>query len=111
MKIPDRKATGAAGTGSLSSALVAGPLKQFSEIWAFLTGADTVTGASRLPGSLSLKCASGLLGLTLNDAETGQYVFLQGRDLEEMLLMAEGGLGDGSLHWRPSQSGPRKRKQ
>jgi len=110
MKIPDRRAGASNGTGSSSSVLDAGVLMQFSELWAFLMGTDTVTGQSRKSGSLSLKFVSGLLGLTLNDAETSQYCFLQGSRLDDLLLQAELGLSDGSLPWRASQGPPRGRR-
>jgi len=110
MKIPERRASAQSGGGSSSSALDAGPLAGCSELWAFLQGIDTVTGASRLPGSMSLKLQSGLLALTLNDQETSQYVFLQGRSLGDLLLMVEAGLADGSLPWRESSGDKRKRR-
>jgi len=110
MKIPSRSAHQNGDGGSSSSALVPGLLAQYSELWAFLLGTDTVTGALRKSGSLSLKCSSALLGLTLNDAETGQYCFLQGRNLDDLLLMAEAGLGDGSLPWRVSSGAPSRRR-
>ena len=110
MKIPERRESATNGTGSSSSALVPGPLQQYCEIWAFLTGCDVKTGISRASGNLSLKFASGYLGLTLNDTETGQYAFLQGLDLEVLLMQAESGLEDGSLHWRASGYSQKKRK-
>lgn len=110
MKIPDRRADAASGTGSLSSALDAGLLTQYSEIWAFLMGTDSVTGVSRKSGSLSLKFASGMLGLSLNDQETGQYCYLNGPKLDDLLLMAEAGLADGSLPWRASNGDSKRRR-
>lgn len=108
MKIPSRNALSSGGGGSSSNALALGLLAQYSELSAFLLGKDTVTGQVRKSGSLSLKCSLGFLGLTLNDPETGQYCFLQGTSLDDLLLLAESGLGDGSLPWRVSNGSPRK---
>lgn len=109
MKIPERRAVTGNGTGSCSSALVAGPLKEFSELWDFLLGSALPDGKKRLPGSLSLKLQSGLLALSLADAETGQYCSLTGESLDDLLTAAELGLGDGSLPWRPSKFNQGKR--
>jgi hypothetical protein len=110
MKIPERKAFSHNGTGSSSSAVQAGLLAPFSQLWAFLTGFDPSTGISRQSGNLSLKLQSGLLGLTLNDPETCQYAFLHGESLDDLLLLAECGLSDGTLPWRPSNYSVPKKK-
>lgn len=109
MKIPDRKAFPEAANGSFSSALDPGLLKQYSELWGWLTGCDGSTGKRRQPGSLSLKCSAGMVSLTLNDPATGQYCTLNLAGVDDLLLMAEAGLGDGSLPWRPSSYGNGKK--
>lgn len=110
MKIPERHAEASNGTGSSSKSLVAGLLTPFCEIWAFLTGTDSATGKKRQPGNLSLRLSSGQLAVTLNDAETCQYCSLMGDSLDDLLLLAEAGLSDGSLPWRPSQYAKPKRR-
>jgi hypothetical protein len=110
MKIPERRASLANGIGSSSNALDAGPLKEYCEILVFLTDTQATSGHSRKLGNLSLKCALGRWGLTLNDAETGQYCFLEGDRLADLLLHAECGLSDGSLPWRPSNFQGRGKK-
>jgi hypothetical protein len=103
MVLPRRTADAGNSGSCTSSALVAGPLSQYSELWAFLTSTTYPDGTLRRTGSLSLSCESGMLGLSLNDAETGQYAFLNGKDLEDLLTTAELRLTDGSLAWRPSR--------
>lgn len=113
MKIPDRRANGALAGGSSLSASVPGLLEPFSELLAFLSGSPGETGGGRVPGSLSLKLQSGNWGVSLNDGETGQYCFVEGRSLDDLLLMIDAGLGEGSLPWRASgySSGKPKKKQ
>ncbi len=103
MAIPRKVASAESSTSSTSSALVAGPLSQYSELWAFLTAAAYEDGQKRRTGRLSLSCEQGMLGILLNDEETGQYAFLNGRSLEGLLTEVELRLGDGSLSWRPSR--------
>lgn len=110
MKIPERRAVSANGTGCSSSALEAGLLTQYSELWAFLTGNPSGTGKPRLPGSLSLRLESGLLAVSLTDPETCQYCCLNGTKLDDLLTQLELGLEDGSLPWRPSKYGPAKKR-
>lgn len=102
MKIPEKRATTNGAAGCSLNASAAGLLSPFSELWAFLTGNAETDGKRRLPGKLSLSCAAGRLSLTLNDPQTGQYCHLDGEALDDLLLMAESGLADGSLPWRPS---------
>lgn len=105
-----RRSAGAGNSGSSTSRpLAAGLLLQYSELWAFLTTQRFEDGTKRLTGSLSLSCASGILGLSLSDTETGQYAFLQGNDLDVLLLEAEGRLGDGTMPWKASRYPGRKK--
>ncbi len=110
MKIPDPAGKNGDHGGSKSNAMVPGPLREFLELLAFLSGFVSETGGGRAPGNLSLKLQSGLWGVTLNDAETGQYCFVQGANLDDLLVMIELGLGDGGLPWRPSTFQAKKRK-
>ncbi len=109
VKIPQKPLAGENPGLSSLSAVSPGLLQPFSELLAFLSGSGGETGVSRLPGSLSLKLQSSGWGLSLNDAETGQYCFLNGRSLDDLLLMAEQGLGDGGLPWRVSGNGQPKK--
>jgi len=103
MTLP-RKIAGAENSqSSTSSVLDAGPLKQFSELWAFLTATAFPDGAKRRTGRISVSFESGLLGLLLTDEETGQYAFLNGRSLDDLLAEAELRLGDGSLTFKASK--------
>lgn len=109
LPLPRKSAGAALSQSSTSRPLDAGLLKQYVELWAFLTSATFEDGTTRKTGSLSLSFGSGLLGLSMNDAETGQYAFLQGRSLDDLLLEAEGRLADGSTPWKVSKWMTRKK--
>ncbi len=110
MNIPTPRSNGSDQPGSRSSVPTPGLLGPFLELLAFLAGSGSETGDSRQPGTISLKLVSGVWGLTLNDAETSQYCFLEGRSLDDLLLKTEIGLGDGGLPWRPSSYTPKKKR-
>ncbi len=110
MNIPDRKAGSNGDGSSRSSAMDPGPFREFLELLGFLSGFAGGTGGGREPGVLSLKLESGVWGITLNDAQTGQYCFVQGSKLDDLFLMIEVGLGDGGLPWRPSSYSKGKKK-
>ncbi len=112
MQIPDSRSKNGHPGGSSLSATDPGLLRPFSELLIFLTGSVSETGAERKPGNLSLRLQSGTWGLSLTDAETGQYCFVEGKRLDDLLLMVEMGLGDGGLPWRASayQQRPKGRK-
>lgn len=108
MALPERRADANGSTSSTSSALVAGPLKPLPELWAFLTATSYPDGRKRRTGRLSVSFESGMLGLLLTDDETGQYAFLNGRNLDDLLAEAELRLGDGSLSFKVSKYNRRK---
>jgi len=108
MALPEKRANAGSSESSTSSVLVAGPLSQYTELWAFLTATSYPDGRKRATGRFSLSCESGLLGLLLQDDETGQYAFLNGRSVEGLLTEVELRLSDGSLSWRPSRYSSRK---
>jgi len=103
MALPRKVAPVEGSETSSSSSLAAGQWKSFPELWDFLTTTSYPDGAKRKTGKLSLSCESGLLGLLLTDAQTGQYAFLNGRSLDDLLAEAELRLGDGSMSWRASK--------
>lgn len=103
MALPEKRATAESSTSSTSSALDAGLLSQYTELWVFLTSPSYPDGRKRLTGRLLLTCESGLLGLSLQDDQTGQYAFLNGRSVNSLLEEVELRLSDGSLAWKPSR--------
>ncbi len=103
MVLPRKIAGAENSSSSTSSALVAGPLEPYSEIWAFLTRTTYEDGTTRRTGRLSLSFESGMLGLLLNDTETGQYAFQNGSSLQDLLETTELRLTDGSLPWKASK--------
>lgn len=103
MALPRKPSGNGSSASSMSSALDAGLLKQYSELWGFLTLAAYPDGTKRKTGRLSLSCDVDMLGLGLQDEETGQYAFLNGRSLDDLLLEAESRLSDGTMPWRASR--------
>lgn len=102
LAFPTVAANAAGSASSTSSALDAGPLKPFPELWDFLTTSTLPDGGKRLTGRLSVCFESNVLRLSLTDDHTRQYATLCGRDLSDLLTEAELRLVDGSLPWRPS---------
>jgi len=109
MALPEKSALANGSTSSTSSALELGLLKPYPELWAFLTASAYPDGRKRQTGRLSLSFESGMLGLLLTDDQTGQYAFLNGRNLDDLLTEAELRLEAGSLHWKPSRYHNRKK--
>jgi hypothetical protein len=103
MVLPRKSASAETSGSSTSKQLGAGPLLPCSELWAFLTSTSFPDGTKRRTGRLSVSCDGDMLGLLLNDEETGAYSFLNGRDLAALLEEAELRLADGSLSWRASK--------
>jgi hypothetical protein len=83
--------------------LAPGALKQFSELWAFLTIGTYPDGAKRKTGRLSFSCDAGALTLSLNDPETNQYVTLTGESIDDLLETAELKMVADELAWRKSK--------
>jgi hypothetical protein len=103
MALPRKTALAETSESSTSSAMAAGLLSEYSELWAFLTAVTYPDGSKRLTGKISLSCESGQLGLLLTDPETQAYAFLNGKSLTDLLTDAELRLSDGSLSWRASK--------
>jgi len=99
-----RKTSAVAGSGSSTSkSLGAGPLEQYSELWAFLTAIAYPDGQPRKTGRLSVSCESDLLKVSLTCDETASYATLSGRNLLSILEEIELRLTDGSLTFKPSK--------
>lgn len=109
MALPEKRAANGSSTSSTSNALEKGLLEQYAELWEFLTATSYPDGRKRQTGRLTVSFDAGLLGLLLTDEETGQYAFLNGRNVTTLLEEAELRLSDGSLSWRVSRYNQRKR--
>lgn len=109
MVLPRKTAGAGSSSSSTSKPLAAGPLEQYSELWAFLTATTYPDGGKRLTGRLSLSLDKDMLGLLLTDEETGTYAFLNGRSLVDLLTEAELRLSDGTLSFRASRWQGKKR--
>lgn len=103
MAMPVKPAAKGDSTSSTSSVLAAGLLTQYCELWDFLTGQTYADGSRRPGGKLALSCESGALGLCLTDTGTGQYAFLNGNSVDDLLLEAEVRLKEGKVPWRASR--------
>ena len=103
MVLPRKTAAADKSGSSSSSVLDAGPLLPYSELWAFLTATSHPDGMKRRTGKISLSCESAMLGLSLQDTETGQYAYLNGLSLSGLLEEVELRLTDGSIPWRTSR--------
>ncbi len=111
MAVPNLKGLGEGCASSTSNALDGGPLRQFSELWEFLTARVYPDGSERRGGKMSLSCESGSLGLCLTDMDTGAYAFLNGSDLEVLLLEAEDRLAHGTMAFKATRYEVRKKKK
>jgi hypothetical protein len=80
-------------------------LSQFSELWEFLSGTTYASGKSRLTGHLSLRLDVEGCKVTLTDPSTHSYCTRVGQSLDDVLLLFEVGLSEGSLKWLPSSFG------
>lgn len=109
MALPTKRAVVGQNGSSTLSALDAGLLKPYSEIWAFLTQRSYPDGTKRQTGRLSLSCGSDGLVLSCTDDQTGQYCTLNGKSLDDLFLAFEAGLAASDLPWRESRFNGRKR--
>lgn len=110
MALPRKTPGTESSESSTSKPLDPGPLKQFSELWEFLTATCYSDGSKRRTGRLSVSFESGALKLSLSDDETGQYACLSGRNLTSLLEDAELRMDDGTMPWRSSKYGPRGKR-
>lgn len=97
--------------GSSSSSLSRGQLlRDFAEIWDFLTKSSYSDGSPRSTGKVSLAVSSGGLQATLTDPTSNSYCCLTHASLDDLLLALEVGLTNGTLPWRQSGYPAAKKK-
>ncbi len=77
-------------------------LSQFSELWEFLSRSAYADGSTRIPGTISLKCASAGIQVTLTDPSSSSYCCQTASSLDDAFLALEVGLKEGTLPWRAS---------
>jgi len=82
----------------------------FPEIWAFLTCLAAPDGSIRQTGTMSLSLNGGIWSLALNDPATGLYSALSSNDIDELILMVEARLAEGTMPWKVSKYPPRRGK-
>jgi len=90
---------------SSSGVLDPGVLKQFAELWGFLTSTTFPDGGKRRTGRMSFSVDAGELVLSLNDPQTNQYATLQADGLNELLELAELKMASDEIKWRKSKFG------
>jgi len=89
--------------GSLLSAASPGQLlTPFSELWEFLSKEQYADGQKRVTGTISLKCTSSGISVTLTDPTSGTYCCQSAPSLDDAFLALEVGLKEGNLPWRSS---------
>jgi len=105
------KATRESLAGSSGSTVQASTtFSSFPEIWAFLTSLSCPDGSARSPGTVSLSLNGGIWNLALNDPTTGLYAALSGQSFDDLILMVEARLAEGTMPWKVSKYPPRKGK-
>jgi hypothetical protein len=82
----------------------------FPEIWQFLTCLTAPDGSTRQPGTVSLSLNGGIWNLALNDPATGLYAALSCQTIDDLILMVEARLSEGTMPWKVSKYPPRKGK-
>lgn len=82
----------------------------FPEIWQFLTCLNAPDGSARQPGTMSLSLNGGIWNLALNDPATGLYAALSCQAIDDLLLMTEARLSEGTMPWKVSKYPPRRGK-
>jgi len=110
MKLPRKNAAVAGSESSTLKSSDAGPLSPFSAILAWLSQTCFEDGTRRQTGRLTLSFESGMWGLSFVDTESQQYAFLEGRNLEEMLLIADDKLDKDMMPWRASKWAPKGKR-
>ena len=82
----------------------------FPEIWAFLTCLQGPDGSPRQTGTMSLSLNGGIWNLALNDPATGLYAAMSSASLDDLVLMIESRMAEGTMPWKLSKYPPRKGK-
>jgi len=105
------KATRESLNGSSGSAAQRSTMfDSFPETWQFLTCLSSPDGSIRQPGTISLSLNGGIWSLALNDPATGLYAAMSSASLDDLILMVEARLAEGTMPWKLSKYGPRKGK-
>jgi hypothetical protein len=77
--------------------------ESFPEIWAFLTCLTDPDGSTRPTGTMSLSLSGGIWSLALSDPGTGLYSQLSSQSLDDLILMVEARLAEGTIPWKVSR--------
>jgi hypothetical protein len=81
----------------------------FPELWLFLTSCEAPDGSKRLPGTVSLSLNGNMWQLALTDPTLGLYSALSSTSLDDLVLMAESRMADGTMPWKLSKYPPKKK--
>jgi hypothetical protein len=98
LKIPSLSGNGSSPRVAASSSTVF--LKDFVNLMEFLSSLTGEGQSKREAGSISLTTKDGKWTARLKDPSGKVYCYVTAESLDDALLVAESGLGDGSLDWR-----------
>lgn len=105
--IPTKATRESLDTSSGSSVQRSSTFDSFPEIWAFLTLTVAPDGSKRIPGTLSLSFGGGVWTLALTDPTTGLYCPLSSQVIDDLVLMVEARLAEGTIPWKVSKYPPK----
>jgi hypothetical protein len=98
LKIPSLNGKGSSARGPASSSTEC--LIAFGNILEFLCSLTGEGNSTREAGSLSLTTKDGKWSARLKDPTAKVYCYVIVEKLDELLLLVDAGLADGSLDWR-----------
>ena len=96
-------------TSSTSNVSPSTMFSAFPELWAFLTSLEAPDGSKRLPGTASLSLNGAVWSVALNDPSLGLYSALSSTNLDDLVVMIESRMADGTMPWKLSKY-PAKKK-
>jgi hypothetical protein len=108
--VPTKATRESLATSSGSSVKRSTTFDSFPEIWEFLTSTACPDGSPRQTGRVSLSCEGTLWTLALNDPSTGLYAALTAQTLDDLVLMVEARLSEGTVPWKLSKWTPKGKK-
>lgn len=107
-----RRSTSDRSSEQLSDVLVECALsKRYPTLIAFVTQQKWEDGTARSLGTLSVSAGDGSWKLCLNDRDSGEFAFVSGKSLTELLTTAEKLLDEMRLDWRRSSYTHEKKKK
>jgi hypothetical protein len=107
--LPTKDVRDALTTSSTSNVSPSSIFNGFPELWLFLTSNVQPDGSKRLPGTISLSLNGSMWQLALTDLTLGLYSALHSTSLDDLVLMIESRMADGTFPWKLSKYPPKKK--